>query len=276
MPFPPPWNLSLVRDEIVARINERGLPLGELPNVRDCGWVDWGCTLAMYELEEVNLADQLQTACVPPGYHFSPRRTTTPRNTYLVVVGYDNGAQVQSPGISPTKSLPSRLPYDSVDVDDLQVYITQLHLPFLLRRRLFPSSRPPVAPFSRSTMKLAPLLLPAVVSASAYAAVVARDDGVHVHTLETERRGYGDDYGTGNGDDQTFDITLFHINDVHAHLDRFRSSGTNCTDLTLGCYGGYASVKATVDFLRPQKENSLFLNIGDEFQVSLPILIRST
>ena len=104
-------------------------------------------------------------------------------------------------------------------------------------------------------MKLTSLLLPVVLLASTYATVVARDDA---HTLETERRGYGDD---------TFDITLFHVNDVHAHLDRYRASGANCTDLTQGCFGGYPSIKATVDSLRPQKKNNLFLNIGDEFQV---------
>ena len=108
-------------------------------------------------------------------------------------------------------------------------------------------------------MTLTSLLLPVVLLASTYAAVVVRDDGAELHALETERRAYG-------GDD-TFDITLFHINDVHAHLDRYRASGANCTDLTQGCFGGYPSVKATVDYLRPQKKNSLFLNIGDEFQV---------
>ena len=108
-------------------------------------------------------------------------------------------------------------------------------------------------------MKLTSLSLPVVLLASTYAARVARDDGAKLHSLETERRGYG-------GDD-TFDITLFHVNDVHAHLDRYRASGANCTDLTQGCFGGYPSIKATVDHLRPQKKNSLFLNIGDEFQV---------
>lgn len=115
-------------------------------------------------------------------------------------------------------------------------------------------------------MRLASLFLLVILSISAHAAVVGRDDGVEFHTLESERRG-------GDG---IFDITLFHVNDVHAHLDRFRSSGDNCTDLTLGCYGGYPSIKATVDYLRPQKKNSLFLNIGDEFQVRVPRLIRST
>ena len=119
-------------------------------------------------------------------------------------------------------------------------------------------------------MRLTSLFLPAVLLVSTYAAVVVRDNDVQLHTLESERRGED-----GHRNDNTFDITLFHVNDVHAHLDRFRSSGDNCTDLTLGCYGGYPSIKATIDYLRPQKQNSLFLNIGDEFQVRGPVLIRS-
>ena len=122
-------------------------------------------------------------------------------------------------------------------------------------------------------MKLTSLLLPVVFLASTYAAVVVREDGVEVHTLDSERRGDDDTVLVG---DETFDITIFHVNDVHAHLDRFLSSGNNCTDLTLGCYGGYPSIKATVDYLRPQKKNSLFLNIGDEFQVCGSALIRPT
>ena len=120
-------------------------------------------------------------------------------------------------------------------------------------------------------MKSTPLLLSVVLLASTFAAVVVRDDDVQVHILETERRSDGDSHDHN----ETFDITFFHVNDVHAHLDRFRSSGANCTDLTIGCYGGYPSIKATVDYLRPQKKNSLFLNIGDEFQVRFPTLIRS-
>jgi len=119
-------------------------------------------------------------------------------------------------------------------------------------------------------MRVTSLFLPVVFLVFTYAAVIVRDDGVQAHILESERRGED-----GHGDDKTFDITLFHVNDVHAHLDRFRSSGDNCTDLTLGCYGGYPSIKATIDYLRPQKKNSLFLNIGDEFQVRVPVLIRS-
>lgn len=62
---------------------------------------------------------------------------------------------------------------------------------------------------------------------------------------------------------------FFHINDVHAHLDEFAASGADCTDPEKGCYGGYARIKHTVDELRPQYEDSLWLNAGDEFQGTL-------
>lgn len=69
--------------------------------------------------------------------------------------------------------------------------------------------------------------------------------------------------------EDTFNITFFHINDVHAHLDQFSSSGTDCTNPSKGCYGGYARVKTVLDASRPNKRNSLFLDAGDEFQGTL-------
>ena len=125
-------------------------------------------------------------------------------------------------------------------------------------------------------MKLTPLL-PVALFASTFANAAVREDGVQVHILQSERLSSNNEHDDASRlrDGKTFNITLFHVNDVHAHLDRFRSSGANCTDLTLGCFGGYPSIKATIDYLRPQKENSLFLNIGDEFQVFFPSLICS-
>ncbi|KAF8162675.1 Metallo-dependent phosphatase-like protein [Crassisporium funariophilum] len=65
------------------------------------------------------------------------------------------------------------------------------------------------------------------------------------------------------------EISFYHINDVHAHLDEFRSSGSSCTDTSKGCVGGYSRVKTVIDQSRPTKKNSLFLNAGDEFQGTL-------
>ena len=69
--------------------------------------------------------------------------------------------------------------------------------------------------------------------------------------------------------DGNWNQSFFHINDVHAHLDQFRSSGTDCEDPSRGCYGGYARVSTVVNEIRPTLNSSLFLNAGDEFQGTL-------
>jgi 2',3'-cyclic-nucleotide 2'-phosphodiesterase (5'-nucleotidase family) len=66
-----------------------------------------------------------------------------------------------------------------------------------------------------------------------------------------------------------YNMSFFHINDVHSHLDEFRSSGTDCEDPSDGCYGGYARIKTIIDDRRPGVGDSLFLNAGDEFQGTL-------
>lgn len=63
-------------------------------------------------------------------------------------------------------------------------------------------------------------------------------------------------------------LAFYHINDVHSHLDEFRSTGTDCTNPSAGCFGGYARVKTVLEATRPGHNDSLFLNVGDEFQVS--------
>ncbi|KAK3296570.1 Metallo-dependent phosphatase-like protein [Chaetomium fimeti] len=63
-----------------------------------------------------------------------------------------------------------------------------------------------------------------------------------------------------------YNISFYHINDVHAHLDEFSSSGTDCTNPARGCFGGYARVKTVLKETRPSHPDSLLLNVGDEFQ----------
>ncbi|KAL1837218.1 hypothetical protein VTJ49DRAFT_4119 [Mycothermus thermophilus] len=63
-----------------------------------------------------------------------------------------------------------------------------------------------------------------------------------------------------------YNISFYHLNDVHAHLDQFSSSGTDCTRPERGCYGGYARVKTVLKEMRPSHPDSLLLNAGDEFQ----------
>ncbi|KAI1653994.1 Metallo-dependent phosphatase [Daldinia decipiens] len=69
--------------------------------------------------------------------------------------------------------------------------------------------------------------------------------------------------------DGNFNISFYHVNDVHAHLDEFSSSGTDCTNPSKGCYGGYARIKTVIDDTRPDHNDSLLLNVGDEFQGTL-------
>ena len=63
-----------------------------------------------------------------------------------------------------------------------------------------------------------------------------------------------------------YNISFYHINDVHAHLDEFSASGTDCTRPERGCFGGYARVKTVLEETRPSHPDSLLLNVGDEFQ----------
>jgi len=67
-----------------------------------------------------------------------------------------------------------------------------------------------------------------------------------------------------------YEVSFYHLNDVHAHLDHFRASGSSCNSTgTQECLGGYPRVKALLDKERPTKMNNLLLNAGDEFQGTL-------
>lgn len=88
------------------------------------------------------------------------------------------------------------------------------------------------------------------------AAIAAHEDYLVSRTL---RKRFIDDAGHYN-------ISFYHINDVHAHLDQFSSSGTDCTRPERGCFGGYSRVKTVLQETRPSHPDSLLLNVGDEFQ----------
>ncbi|KAG9252994.1 Metallo-dependent phosphatase-like protein [Emericellopsis atlantica] len=70
-------------------------------------------------------------------------------------------------------------------------------------------------------------------------------------------------------DQGQWNVSFFHVNDVHAHLDEFSSSGTDCTEPEEGCYGGYARIKTKVTELKEEHPENLWLNAGDEFQGTL-------
>ncbi|EJP70020.1 5'-nucleotidase domain-containing protein [Beauveria bassiana ARSEF 2860] len=69
--------------------------------------------------------------------------------------------------------------------------------------------------------------------------------------------------------DGNYNMTFIHVNDVHAHLDEFAKSGSDCTDPSKGCFGGYARIKTKVEELRKTYPDHLLLNAGDEFQGTL-------
>lgn len=66
-----------------------------------------------------------------------------------------------------------------------------------------------------------------------------------------------------------YNMSFYHVNDAHAHLDEFTSSGTDCPNKEKGCRGGYARVKTVLQETRPDHPDSVFLNAGDESQGTL-------
>ncbi|KXJ92526.1 5'-nucleotidase domain-containing protein [Microdochium bolleyi] len=99
----------------------------------------------------------------------------------------------------------------------------------------------------------------ALAVAAGLAYVATADDALYSRRLN---RRFIDNEGHYN-------ISFYHVNDVHAHLDEFSSSGTECTKPERGCFGGYSRIKHFIDESRPGHPDSLFLNAGDEFQGTL-------
>ncbi|ORY10933.1 Metallo-dependent phosphatase-like protein [Clohesyomyces aquaticus] len=105
-----------------------------------------------------------------------------------------------------------------------------------------------------------------LITALALTSVVHCEDVLHSQRL-TKR---------GIDADGNYNISFFHVNDVHSHLDEFSSSGTDCTRPERGCYGGYARIKHVIDTERPRYNDSLWLNVGDEFQVGYFVKLITT
>ncbi|KAF8335741.1 5'-nucleotidase [Cantharellus anzutake] len=70
-------------------------------------------------------------------------------------------------------------------------------------------------------------------------------------------------------EDRLHNLTFVHVNDVHAHLDQYRKSGTDCDPPSPDCVGGYSRIKTKVEEIRSTTPNTLLLNMGDEFQGTL-------
>ncbi|KAK2178266.1 hypothetical protein NP493_550g03022 [Ridgeia piscesae] len=69
--------------------------------------------------------------------------------------------------------------------------------------------------------------------------------------------------------DASFNLTLLHTNDVHAHFEQSNAYNSPCTakDAARGrCYGGVARRYTKVEEIRRSHDNVLLLDAGDEFQ----------
>ncbi|KAK4213089.1 Metallo-dependent phosphatase-like protein [Rhypophila decipiens] len=101
--------------------------------------------------------------------------------------------------------------------------------------------------------RLLSLLLPTLTCVTA----VAGEDVLISERHDLSRRFYDE---KGN-----YNMSFYHINDVHAHLDEFSSSGLDCNATKEDCFGGYSRVRTLINKGRKIYQDSLFLNVGDEF-----------
>ncbi|KAK0622028.1 Metallo-dependent phosphatase-like protein [Bombardia bombarda] len=105
-------------------------------------------------------------------------------------------------------------------------------------------------------------LLSAAACAASFGMAAAQAGEDHLVSKRALSKRFIDSQGNYN-------ISFYHINDVHAHLDQYSSSGTDCTRPERGCFGGYSRVKTVLKETRPSHPDSLLLNVGDEFQGTL-------
>ncbi|XP_052089226.1 5'-nucleotidase-like [Mytilus californianus] len=64
----------------------------------------------------------------------------------------------------------------------------------------------------------------------------------------------------------SFNLTILHTNDVHAHYDEINTFGGQCNNIG-NCYGGMARLKYKVDEIkRLYPNNTVFLDAGDQYQ----------
>lgn len=101
-------------------------------------------------------------------------------------------------------------------------------------------------------------LVLSVVSFLALATTVAAED-----TLISERHRLSKRFIDAEGN---YNISFYHFNDIHAHLDEFSAAGTDCEQPEKGCYGGYPRLRSAIQESRPSHKDSLLLSVGDEFQ----------
>ena len=67
--------------------------------------------------------------------------------------------------------------------------------------------------------------------------------------------------------DDVFDLTVIHVNGIHAHFEEVSVNTTRCRPEFNGdCYGGVARVAAMRNSIMNQDPEAMFLNAGDFYQ----------
>jgi 5'-nucleotidase len=67
-----------------------------------------------------------------------------------------------------------------------------------------------------------------------------------------------------------FELSIIHINDLHAHFEQTTSSSGQCLEgQEASCVGGIARIYSVAKKFKEERPDSLFLNAGDNFQGTL-------
>ena len=63
-----------------------------------------------------------------------------------------------------------------------------------------------------------------------------------------------------------YQLTIIHVNDIHAHFEEVSINATRCRSDLDDCYGGVARMQAKKKQILSQDPEALFLNAGDFYQ----------
>ena len=64
---------------------------------------------------------------------------------------------------------------------------------------------------------------------------------------------------------ETFNLTVVHINDIHAHFEEINANTSRCRPEN-DCFGGVARLNYKKNEIMKNAPNSIFLNAGDFYQ----------
>ena len=70
----------------------------------------------------------------------------------------------------------------------------------------------------------------------------------------------------------SYDLTVIHTNDVHAHIAPFNNDDAECSETDRAqnqCFGGIARQKSAIDGIRKEASNNLLLDAGDHIAGSI-------